>query len=367
MKTLARYLTRQFLARFVLILVGTALFAVAADLMETARDVARGDDPSAALLRYALLRLPAFLAVLLPVAALLAGLLTVASLHRHKELVAILNTGLSPAGLIRLVLLAGVPLVGLQFALDDWIAPRAVKELYAWGIGAYEKHRMQQAREDWLWLYSGRDIVRMAKPDPGGARFMEVTIFRRDGEGLLLERVDAPQAIRTQEGLVLRDAVAQRATDGTTKAMPEYRWRGHFDFKTVEILSWEPRDLSLAQLSEVIENAGYGQRPTGIYRTWYHVRITAALQPVLMLLLSMSLIPRYSRTGSFAWLFLTGISIGFAAFILAGVTTAMGEAGLLPPWLAAWAPAVALSAMIGRFLLQHEILGSARRRDRSVA
>ena len=86
-----------------------------------------------------------------------------------------------------------------------------------------------------------------------------------------------------------------------------------------------------------------------------------------MLLLSMSLIPSYSRTGSFAWLFFIGISIGFGAFILTGVSTAMGEAGLLPPWLAACAPVVALSALIWRFLLEHEILQSARRRGRRVA
>jgi len=111
----------------------------------------------------------------------------------------------------------------------------------------------------------------------------------------------------------------------------------------------------------VIDNAGYGQRPVNIYRTWFNARLVAALQPLFMLLLSMSLIPSYSRTRSFAWIFLMGISIGFAIFILTGITTAMGEAGLLPPWLAAWAPVIALLALIARFILQHEVLTSNRR------
>ena len=117
----------------------------------------------------------------------------------------------------------------------------------------------------------------------------------------------------------------------------------------------------MAQLNLVIDNAGYGQRPVNIYRTWFNARLVAALQPLLMLLLTLSLIPSYSRTGSFARVFLVGIAIGFTTFILTGITTAMGESGLLPPWLAAWAPVIALLAIIARFLLQHEVLVSNRR------
>jgi lipopolysaccharide export LptBFGC system permease protein LptF len=62
-----------------------------------------------------------------------------------------------------------------------------------------------------------------------------------------------------------------------------------------------------------------------------------------------------------------GITIGFGTFILTGITTAMGEAGLLPPWLAAWAPVIALLALIARFLLQHEVLTSNRRRAQGLA
>jgi lipopolysaccharide export system permease protein len=341
---------------------------MAADLMETAKDVTRTSEvPWRDLLRYTVLRLPTFLSTLMPVAALIAGLLTVGALHRHMELVAILNTGISPTGLLRCVLLAGLPLVAMQFALDDRVVPRTVKELYAWGVGVYEMGRLQQDSGEWLWLYSGDDVVRMKNPRPGSNSFAGLTIFQRSEDGLLLKRIDAPRAHRVANGLVLQDVVTQDAANGTVETLPEFHWQGRIDFQMVEILSWEPRDLSLSQLSQVIEKAGYGQRPIDIYRTWYHGRLAAALQPLLMLLLSMSLIPSYSRTRSFGWVFFVGISIGFGAFILTGVSTAMGEAGLLPPWFAAWAPVVALSALIGRFLLEHEILQSAGRRGRRAA
>ena len=366
---LTRYLTRMFLARCALLLMGGTMLAISADLMEATKDILRdaSEAPGLAILRYTVLRLPGFLSALLPVATLLAGLLTVGNLHRHYELVAMFNTGLSPGGVIRLLFVAGAFLVGLQFAIDDWMAPRTVKELYAWGIGDFAKRRWQPDTAGGLWLYSGGDIVRLSPTEWDATRFTDITIFRRDAEGLLLERIDAPSASTSDDGLTLKNAVRREVADGTTTMVDEMSWRGVIDFTTIDLLAREPRDLRLHQLMRVIDNDGFGQRPTALYRTWFHVRLSAALQPFLMLLLSVSLIPAYSRTGSMGWLLFAGITIGFATFILAGVTTAMGEAGLLPPWLAAWAPTVVLLALIGRFFLRHERLPLVRRRGQRLA
>ena len=169
--------------------------------------------------------------------------------------------------------------------------------------------------------YSDGDIVRLSPTEWDAARFTDITIFRRDAQGLLLERIDAPSASTSEDGLTLKNAVRREVADGTTTTVAEMRWRGVIDFTTIDLLSREPRDLRLHELARVIDNAGFGQRPTALYRTWFHVRLAAALQPLLMLLLSVSLIPAYSRTGSIGWLLFTGITIGFATFILAGVTT----------------------------------------------
>lgn len=368
MKTLALYVIRQFLLRCALVIAGTAAFALAADLMEAGKNVVSlSEDSWRVLVDYAVLRLPTYLSALLPVSALIAGLWTVGVLYRQKELVAIFNTGLSPTGLIRIVLLGGLPLVVLQFLLDDRIVPRSVQELHSWDWAESSHDYFSPQADGWLWLYSGRDIVRAENPDPKSHTFTNVTIFRRDAEGLLLERIDAPSAHFTETGMVLQDAVVQSITDADTRSQPNYIWIGRIDFDIIQMLSWAPGDLSLAQLNEVIDNAGYGQRPVNIYRTWFNARLVVALQPLLMLLLSLSLIPSYSRTGSFVWVFLIGIAIGFTTFILTGVTTAMGEAGLLPPWLAAWAPVIALLAVVARFLLQHEMLVSNRRRAQGLA
>src|SRR5690606_2633682 len=92
MTTLHRYLARHFLLRFLLVLLGISLAVIAFELTE-----ALGSDEWTfeTVSRYALLRLPSLMAQLLPIATLIAGLLTVGELLRHRELVAAWAAGLS--------------------------------------------------------------------------------------------------------------------------------------------------------------------------------------------------------------------------------------------------------------------------------
>ena len=162
MKTLALYLIRQYLLRCALVLVGTVTFALAADLMESGKNVVTMHEEAwRALLNYSLLRLPIYVSSLLPVSSLIAGLWTVGVMYRQKELVAILNTGLSPFGLIRLVLLGSLPLVALQFLLDDRLVPRSIQELQSWDWAEAAHEYFSPEADGWLWLEIEADSAAM--------------------------------------------------------------------------------------------------------------------------------------------------------------------------------------------------------------
>jgi lipopolysaccharide export system permease protein len=361
MTVFARYLSSQVLARCLGILAGVAIMALAFDIMDAGKDIVRGaSSPWLAILSYGALRLPSLLSTLLPAAALLAGLITVGHLHRHLELVVIQSCGISPLVLVRLLLPVGLLLSAVQFAMNDFASPRATERLYAWGVGEYEARFWQPRTKRGLWLYSGGDVVRLTFKERDSQEIAGASIFHRDSAGLLLERIDAARARAIEEGLLLQDAVRHEAANGTSTEIKEMIWRGRIDLEAMDVLARKPSDLSLAQLAAVIANQGYGQRPTDIYRTWLHARIAGALQPMLMLLLSLSIVPPLGRSGGWVWVLLAGISIGFVAFVFAGVSVAMGEAGLLPPWLAAWGPVFALASFIGWLLLRQARLAAAR-------
>ena len=119
MRVLSLYLSRLFVARFVLLLFGLLVVFLSFELMERGDNVlyATGGD-LAALPRYALLRLPDFTSQLLPVAALMATVLTIGELARHHELEVIWTTGISPLGIFSGLIPPTVLLVVGQFALE---------------------------------------------------------------------------------------------------------------------------------------------------------------------------------------------------------------------------------------------------------
>lgn len=347
MTVLARYLNRMFLVRFAVVLFGIIGFAVVVDLLDTAEDLARAPKGMlAAGLHYTALRLPIMLSELLPVAALIAGLLAVADLLRHRELVVIWSSGVRPLTVLRLLLPAGLALAGAKFLVDDLAVPRAAGALRDWGIGDYGHEAAEGQAGPYQWLRSGDDIVRISANAASAGRLREITVFRRGPDGLLRERLDAPRAVEVPGGWRLLDVTRRVLADRSTERLPAVEIEVPLDLERVRLLARPPRELPLPELARIAAEGGYGLRAPEPYRTWLHQRVAGALLPMLLMMLGFALVRRFSRTATIAPVFLTAVGIGFAFLITAGVASALGEVGLIPPLLAAWAPTAVLALLV---------------------
>jgi LPS export ABC transporter permease LptG len=344
---LRRYLNRMFMLRFGVVLFGIIGFAIVVDLLEVAEDLAQTEGGAAgATLRYVGLRVPIMLSELMPIAAMIAGLLTVADLMRHRELVVIWSSGVRPLVLLALMLPAALLLVGAKFVIDDLALPRASAELRAWGIGEYRHRPADGQAGTFTWLRSGDDVVRLSSAALGAGRLEEVTVFRRGPDGILTERLEAAAAEPVPGGWRLLGVTRERVTPRSLERLPALELPLAIDLEQVRLMIRPPRELSLVKLAGIATAGGYGLRALEPYRTWLHLRVAGALVPALLMMLAFALVRRFSRTASIAPVFLTAVAIGFTFLITSGVTSALGEVGLLPPALAAWAPPLALAALV---------------------
>jgi LPS export ABC transporter permease LptG len=338
----------MFLVRLGVVLFGIMGFAVVIDLLDVAEELARA--PEGALpagLRYVGLRLPIMFSELMPIAAMIAGLLTVADLLRHRELVVIWSAGVRPLTIVGLLLPAGLALVGAKFLVDDAGVPRAATALRAWGIGEY-RHQLEQggAAGAYQWLRSGGDVVRLSANAASVGKLRDLTVFRRDPRGLLTERLDAPEAEPVPGGWRLKD-VTRRIIEGRrTERVPTVDLPVGIDVEQLRLMARPPRELPMSQLAQIAAAGGYGLRALEPYRTWLHQRVAGAWIPMLLLMLPFALVRRFSRTASIAPVFLAAVGTGFTFLIVGGVASALGEVGLIPPALAAWGPTGALAALV---------------------
>lgn len=347
MSVLARYVSRMFLIRLAVVLFSVGGFGLLFDLLENGDSVARAPAGHAwPILTYSLLRLPIILSEMVPLAALVAGILTVGDLLRHRELVIMWNGGVSPLGLIVRLLPVGLMLVAVKFAVDDWAVPRASAELRSWAVGDYKRTAIAGGDAEAIWLRSGNDLVRINKVAAARQRVTDITIFRRDDDGVLLERLDAAGARPVARGWILRDVTRRAVGSPRTEKLPGLAWAGKIDLGEIALLAREPRELSLTQLSQVITNEAFGIRSTAAYSTWLHVRLANAVVPFLLVVLAFALAGRFSRTGTLAPIFIRGIGIGFSFHVAEGIVVALGEVGLVEPRLAAWALPAGLALVV---------------------
>jgi lipopolysaccharide export system permease protein len=110
----------------------------------------------------------------------------------------------------------------------------------------------------------------------------------------------------------------------------------------------------LKQILRFIRTPEVGARPVHVYQTWLQERISLVLKPLLMILLAAPAANLTRRQAGMAGSLGYGIAAGFAYFVADGLGLAFGEAGKLPPLIAAWSPGLIFAAFGAYIVLQVE-------------
>lgn len=346
--TISRYLSALFLARFGFLLFGLSILVVFLDFMADGDEVLEaGDGTASPILFYTLLRLPEILSELIPITAMLAGFLTFAGLARHHELTAMLGIGVSKFKLALAILPAGVLVALMQFAIEDQALPVAVDELRAWGVADYA------AKNDAgpVWIRQGTDIARIGRLDHAADRLEDVTIFRRDADGNLLERIEAEAAVYGDDTWSLQGVRRTEPGEGAEIETAPLDWPQGLSPKLMRAAASHPKETPLLELLTVSAQSDLGTQPRYRYQVWLQERIAGPVTTVILIIMTVGLAQPFERRGGPGFLLAVWLATGFVCWTFDGLVLTFGEIGLLPPALAAWtAPvvflAVALSLML---------------------
>ncbi len=355
MRILDRYFTRLFLVRFLVLLFGIASLVSLLDFLSQGDEVVEKavGSPVAEIVRYLLLRTPDIVSRSIPFAVLIAALITLSGLQRHSELTAMKSFGLSQLRMMMALVPVAVLVAVPQFWIDSAFVPSSIAKLRAWGVGDY---RPVAAADEtgFIWARQGQDVVRFSRATTEG--LYDVVVFRRDPNGRLLEQVEAPRARATADGWQLEEVSVSRPDDPMPSHHDVWQWRGGPDRSILQSLSAYPREMSFNELLHFVRDPGMGSSPPYLYQFWLHKKLAVPVATVLIVFLAVPLVQGFDRRGGTALVIAAGIALGFVFFSFDGIVIALGEAGLLPPALAAWAPTVAFAAIAGSIALRHETL-----------
>ena len=355
MRIFGRMLSRMILSRFTIILLGITLLVITLEVIANLESILAGAiNAQAAVLRYIMLRLPGLLATFFSMSLLLATVLSFVELGYRNEIAPIWAAGVTPARLLLMLLPLGAILGVGQFMLSDRLVPATVQQLIQWGIGDFERNKLQAGGRNIIWMRAGNDILRAEKANRNTTLLKNLTIFRRDRQGLLTEQIFARQAKRTGKRWQLEGVTIYRREPVPPTRIPVMIYSGELKLAAEGMRSGNPEVMTLPELQYFIENLGFGLRPVHVYEVQLHHRLTLFFLPLLLIAICIPLATRFRRHGITGSLLLMGVAVGFGFFLFDGLAQTLGEIGLVPPWLAGWLPAASLALLALALYLRAE-------------
>ena len=350
MSVLGRHLSRLFLGRWLAALLGLAVMLQLLDLLDNATDVLARGGGAQGVARYALLRFPSAAERLVPLAALVAALLTFARLAAGSEAATMRALGISGHRMVRLLLPACGVVALLQFGLSDQLVPRTQRVFADWWASLPGAEPPNENNR--VWLRAGGDVVALARVAANGASAGGVLLVRRDAEGRAFARLDAEQALHGPGGWELRDVRVTRPGGAVPERLPAVPWpEGPSPANLAELA--RPTDgVPLAKVLRILDGRWIGARGESFYRTRLQERLAAIPGAAIMLLLAFPASRALPRRGGAARAAAAAVLLGLAYVTVAGGLAALGEAGLVPPPLAAWIAPIVFGCL-GAVMLLH--------------
>jgi lipopolysaccharide export system permease protein len=206
---------------------------------------------------------------------------------------------------------------------------------------------------DRIWFKGDQGFYKIASFLPDKKELQGVTWFTVSRPFQLSRRIDAARATWEEKQWIFHDVVERTFRSGDLVEISRAD-RKRVDLaetpKDFEVLRTETDEMPLRKLRRYIrkiESEGYDSTP---YRVDLQVKISFPILNIITAFLGIPFALRLPRIGGLAAAAGTSLVLGFTYWVLFAVTVSIGQTGMLPPLVAAWAANI-LFAALGIYLL----------------
>ena len=352
-RTLTLYLAKMFSLRIIAVLVMLVLVLMMLDLLSTSGEIlAVPGNSEEDLWIYASLRVPLLVQRFLPYSVLLATIITLVTLNQNSEVIAMKASGLSAHQVLAPLVMTATVVAGASFAFNERVVTRAAAELTVWEDSEFGALPDAPQQRDSIYLVDGPDILTARSYESSGPapRLRDVTYYRRSPTGEITQQVDAPMAVRGNDGWSMQTPRVFTIGTASVSQPPELTVAPGITPLQIELATVDPAAQPFWELDDSIAAYKAAGRDAGELQANYWHKISGPLSAVLMPLLGAVAGFGLARSGQLFMRAVIGMALGFAYFVVDNAALAMGNFGGYPPFLAAWAPFF-LFLMIGETVL----------------
>ncbi len=358
MTLIDRHILREWLEILALVLAATLGLLVMHSLYDDLEDLLREGAVAAEIVAYCLVKVPGFLATLLPLCLLVSLLYALGRLHHANEITALRAAGLGLGRITRAVWAAGLLFCALVWWLNSSVVPWSVEE--ARSMRETLRVRQELAGKD-ADQVGARTAVTFDNTADGRTWFINrysqftrraygVSVSELDANGVEVRRLLAREAWRNESGpgWVLsdgRELTFDPASGEVVKTTAFVRLRRpEFDEDPalMQVYDARPEALSLFELRRVIAHHRETNSPKGLGYELRHASVLAeTLMPLVIIAFAVPFAVAGVRLNP-----AVGVSKALGLFVVYFIALrlglVLGGRGALTPGLAAVLPHLAL-------------------------
>lgn len=361
--TLSYYISRQFCGAVLSMLLALAGLVSMFDFIELLRRSSSKPEAIFSLVsQIAALKLPFILMQILPFAVLMGGILCFWRLTRSSELIVARAAGVSAweflAAPIFCAILFGVIATGLISPVSSVMLARAEALDNAYlrtggGPLALNGGQLWLRQSDRVLTPNGVAIIHANGVEVQSQRLTakQVSVFRLDASDRLLARIEAGTTTLADGYWQFDDARVIRP-DQPPDLSRSLTLPTDLTVSRVQDSFASPNTLSFWALPDFIallDGSGFSSIR---HRLHFQALLALPLLAATMTLVSAGFSMRPARRGGVARMIGSGVTAGFALFVVSKIAEEFGQSGALPVLLAAWAPAVS-GLMLAVALILH--------------
>ena len=302
-------------------------------------------------------RVPSFSELVLPFATLFGVMAALLALSRKSELVVARAAGISAWQFLAppILVAAAIGVIGATVYNPLAATMKELSESYqAQLTGDTPRRASDSAREIWFRQNGddGESIVHAAQATARGLELLGVTFHTYDQRGRFHQRIEAVRA-EHHEGYWELTKVTVNEPGVAPKPYDSWRVSTKLKREQVGETLAEADTISFWALPSFIEAARNAGLPAFQFELQYQMLLARPLLLVAMVLIAATVSLRLFRFGNIGRMILGGVGAGFVLYVAGEVARGLGGAGIVPPSLAAWSPAVVASS-IGFTILLHQ-------------
>ena len=358
-KVLDRYILKQIIMMFLMgVFVFTTIIFASDTFITLIKQISQFGIPFKIALIMILLNLPAVIVMSIPMGVLLSTVMVLNKLSLASEITVMRSCGISLNRIAKPIFIFSIIMALLTFAINESVAPvmrKTSKDLALWSLG--QKH-VPDGKENFVFkeLGSGSYLKRLFYVGKSTGRTLYNVTVLDNSKPETIQVLQAREGKTSPEGWIF-DKGAIYTIDVNGQVLNTTL----FDTSTVQF----GLDLSKAMDEDVADEMNFTKLTKYLNKkdltdedkraltVQLYDKLALPLATIVFVLLGVPLAispprVRYNRG------FLFTILIIFAFYVLRALSISMGEAGTIPPYLAAWVPDATL-AFLGGILYYRKV------------